>query len=220
MISTPNLAAWYRMERIVSGEILDSSGNGNNGTVSGAVIEDGKVGKCLSFDGNNDYVSGNVGTLNAPFTLEYFGKFNNITQNNYEYFGSVGDLSANSMISISKIGTQDGNSSYHGFMYVYNGSGDAKKTNIDLRSTSYQHLTVVLLANSPYIKVYKNGVEGSMIDSLSAAINTNGNFRIGTWANNTWWLNGNIASVKVYNRALTASEIQQNFNATKSRYGL
>ena len=31
-------------------------------------------------------------------------------------------------------------------------------------------------------------------------------------------LNGNIASVKVYNRALTAAEISQNFNALKSRY--
>jgi hypothetical protein len=29
---------------------------------------------------------------------------------------------------------------------------------------------------------------------------------------------GNIANFKVYNRALTASEIQQNYNATKSRY--
>jgi hypothetical protein len=201
----------------------DLSGNGNNGTFgagSAAPTYDSSNGGSLSFDGNNDYVSGNVGTLNAPFTLEYFGKFNNITQNNYEYFGSVGDLSANSMISISKIGTQDGNSSYHGFMYVYTGSGDAKKTNIDLRSTSYQHLTVVLLANSPYIKLYKNGVEGSMVDSLSAPINTNGNFRVGTWSNNTWWLNGNIANTKIYNRALTASEIQQNYNALKSRFGL
>jgi len=33
-------------------------------------------------------------------------------------------------------------------------------------------------------------------------------------------LNGNIASVKVYNRALTAAEISQNFNATRSRFGI
>jgi hypothetical protein len=33
-------------------------------------------------------------------------------------------------------------------------------------------------------------------------------------------LNGNIASVKVYNRALTATEVQQNFNALKGRFGL
>lgn len=32
--------------------------------------------------------------------------------------------------------------------------------------------------------------------------------------------NGNMGSVKIYNRALTAQEIRQNFNATKKRYGL
>ena len=33
-------------------------------------------------------------------------------------------------------------------------------------------------------------------------------------------LNGRIAAVKIYNRALTASEIQQNFNALRGRYGI
>jgi hypothetical protein len=31
--------------------------------------------------------------------------------------------------------------------------------------------------------------------------------------------NGNIATTQVYNRALTATEILQNYNATKSRFG-
>ena len=31
---------------------------------------------------------------------------------------------------------------------------------------------------------------------------------------------GKIAQASVYNRALTAAEIQQNFNATKARFGL
>ena len=34
------------------------------------------------------------------------------------------------------------------------------------------------------------------------------------------YLNCNIASAKIYNRALSASEVLQNFNATKSRFGL
>lgn len=198
----------------------DLSGNGNNGTLVNSVGYSNGNGGSLTFDGIDDYVSGNVGTLNAPFTLEYFGKFNNTTRVDYEYFGSVGNFSANSMISISKIGTRDSNSSHHGFMYVYIGFGNARKTNIDLRSTSYQHLTVVLLANLPYIKVYKNGVEGFMVDPLLAPINTNGNFRIGTWSLNTWWLDGNITNTKIYNRALTPQEILQNYNATKSRFGL
>jgi hypothetical protein len=31
---------------------------------------------------------------------------------------------------------------------------------------------------------------------------------------------GNIASVQIYNRALSATEVLQNYNATKSRFGL
>jgi hypothetical protein len=34
------------------------------------------------------------------------------------------------------------------------------------------------------------------------------------------WFNGSIPIVKFYNRALTAAEVQQNFNALKGRYGL
>lgn len=37
--------------------------------------------------------------------------------------------------------------------------------------------------------------------------------------NENYW-NGSIASVLIYNRALSLSEIQQNFNATKTRFGL
>jgi hypothetical protein len=33
-------------------------------------------------------------------------------------------------------------------------------------------------------------------------------------------LNGNIAQASIYNRALTASEITQNYNAFRGRYGL
>jgi hypothetical protein len=35
---------------------------------------------------------------------------------------------------------------------------------------------------------------------------------------NTRYLTGNVATTKIYNRALTASEVAQNYNSTKSRY--
>ena len=34
------------------------------------------------------------------------------------------------------------------------------------------------------------------------------------------WANGKIYNAMIYNRALSASEIKQNYNATKGRYGL
>jgi hypothetical protein len=36
----------------------------------------------------------------------------------------------------------------------------------------------------------------------------------------TEYLQGDISLAKIYNRALTATEIFQNYNATKRRYGL
>jgi hypothetical protein len=39
------------------------------------------------------------------------------------------------------------------------------------------------------------------------------------WADNFFWT-GNMSTISIYNRALTASEILQNYNATKGRFGL
>jgi hypothetical protein len=47
-----------------------------------------------------------------------------------------------------------------------------------------------------------------------------GDFRIGVATNLNQYYRGNISNFKVYNRALTAAEIQQNFNATRSRYSV
>ena len=53
MLATRNMKLYLPFERNAN----DFSGNGNNGTVYGATLEDGKFGKCLSFDGVDDYVS-------------------------------------------------------------------------------------------------------------------------------------------------------------------
>lgn len=37
---------------------------------------------------------------------------------------------------------------------------------------------------------------------------------------NSGYFNGNMASIQVYNRALSADEVQQNFNAYRGRYGI
>jgi len=36
----------------------------------------------------------------------------------------------------------------------------------------------------------------------------------------TTWMNGRISNLQIYNRALSSTEVLQNFNATKDRYGL
>jgi hypothetical protein len=62
---------------------------------------------------------------------------------------------------------------------------------------------------------YKNGVFfGSVPDSTT--LNPYPNMRIGRSAGN--FANFNLGQVQIYNRALTAQEVLQNYNATKKRY--
>ena len=68
-------------------------------------------------------------------------------------------------------------------------------------------------------RIYINGVENgtaSLSANRTGQIQTS-NFVLGLWDGN---LTGNIALSRMYNKVLTPIEVLQNFNATRSRYGL
>ena len=77
--------------------------------------------------------------------------------------------------------------------------------------------------SSPYTKqMYINGVavSGTPQQAQSYYIGT-GTFRLGaTYGSGGNYGNGFYAGMKVYNRILSADEIQQNYNAIKSRFNL
>jgi hypothetical protein len=81
--------------------------------------------------------------------------------------------------------------------------------------------------NSSFTSLYINGVLKSTSNSqpdgvnrsLSGVLNTSSILRtIAASSSGNSRFTGNIAQVSIYNRALTAQEIQQNYNATKSRF--
>jgi hypothetical protein len=66
--------------------------------------------------------------------------------------------------------------------------------------------------------VYLNGI-------LSSTETTNGNmvlgdFKIGVATSLNAYYRGNMSIFKKYDRGLSSSEIEQNYNTTKSRFGL
>lgn len=69
------------------------------------------------------------------------------------------------------------------------------------------------------VRIYING----NLESTNArtGIITSGAKNIGSNSGgSSEYFNGTIATVKVYNRALSAAEVQQNFNAQRTRYGI
>jgi hypothetical protein len=92
----------------------------------------------------------------------------------------------------------------------------AKPTSIPLGT--WGHYCVVY--NGANVSIYRQGVFQGSQATTGTADWTNG-MRIGYWAGGAgYYWQGKIDSVSMHNRALTAAEVQQNFNALKGRYGL
>jgi hypothetical protein len=69
--------------------------------------------------------------------------------------------------------------------------------------------------------IYKNGVSGG---STTTYAGTPGNSTVGIKIGRRWdiadFWGGRVSNIKIYNRALSAAEVLQNFNALRGRYGL
>jgi hypothetical protein len=77
---------------------------------------------------------------------------------------------------------------------------------------------VTVSINNLNIKIYVNGVLTNTYDETIAIGSWVGLWRLGQRINNTFWYLGEIAMVKTYSRELSAQEVLQNFNATKTRF--
>jgi alpha-tubulin suppressor-like RCC1 family protein len=86
-------------------------------------------------------------------------------------------------------------------------------SNISLLNTKYYNIS--LTCNGTTIKIHLDSVEILSTTISGTLTSTDVSFTISSLLD---CFKGNISQVSIYNRALTTTEIQQNFNATKSRY--
>ena len=76
-------------------------------------------------------------------------------------------------------------------------------------------------ANS--FELFINGIsQGSKSHSFASVKNTTSPLYIGSFNNGQFpqWMNGKVGITRLYSAALTSSEVLQNYNADKSKYGL
>jgi hypothetical protein len=95
-----------------------------------------------------------------------------------------------------------------------------------LSANTWFYVTAVCQNGGGSIDLYKNGV---IISGSASSLLTSGTIQYDINEFNVGFrfvggptdpYTGNITSVSIYNRALTSDEILQNYNATKSRFGL
>jgi hypothetical protein len=198
----------------------DLSGNNHGALTNGPVFDNSNAGS-LIFDNVNDYVSlGTPSSLNAvqvPLTICVWAKSNGF--GSYDVLWGV-DKSTSGGALYSMMRLDYGVFKY----YTSTSSGGFQARGTFTASANVWNFYAVVMSGSiasPIVTMYlNNSSETSTFSSLSATPDLTVDFRIGSnqRANECW--NGNISNVMWYNQPLQQKEIQQNYLATKGRFGL
>jgi hypothetical protein len=93
---------------------------------------------------------------------------------------------------------------------------------ISVNYTTFNTWTnIVFVANTNRTDLYFNGtLAGSNTNVTGTFGATSGNFRVGASPAGAWYTLGNMSQVQFYTSALTSTQILQNFNAARGRYGI
>ena len=170
-----NVVGYWHLDEGTSTSTADASGNGNSGTLTNGPTWQSaancKAGRCLNFDGTDDYLSFGTSLLNTP-TTGSVSLWVYPTQN-----GAVNGANPwNNTTLLSKdniyIGLQQLASNKIRY-YYYSGSSDFYDSNTALTLNTWSFITVTWDSSSSII--YINGVSDASSGSLTWAKVDSGN---------------------------------------------
>src|SRR5262245_47881091 len=207
--SSPGLVAAYGFSEGSGNTSADASGNSNTGALTnGAGWTGGKYGNAVSFDGSNDNVSiANAANLNlgSTGTIEAWVRLNAVNRWN----------------SVLAKGTAN-NDSLHNYALEINnsnrflcilGSGSASRnltSTVTVAVGQFYHVACVW--NRTTLQLYVNGaLNASVAQNLTPAANS-ALVTIGQFGGPADNLAGVVDEVRIYNRALSTTEIQNDMN--------
>jgi hypothetical protein len=184
----------------------------NNGTLSNGPIFNPSNGGSIVLDGVDDYV--NFGTVD-------FQTSNNITLDMWVYpqsatqeaYADIFDAnhSANGFVFQQDYLTYN----YYYFAY-YDGSGFQVTSNILIEPYVWSHIVITKEGNQT--KIYKNGQLVTNNTMTNPSLQGTNTFYLGRFVPGGRQWNGKYGNFKGYNKALSAAEVQQNYQAEQYRF--
>ena len=203
----------------------DLSGNNYHGTLQNSPTFSNTVKGDFLFDYTNDYVS-TVGMAN-------FSYGSGITVSVWHYNGGGTGFYrgvVNNGVEGDRIGGFD---LRYGREDFFGGSNNGTSLNWRITNSGDTSTAVVVHANvnewHNYVGTYDNSTVAAYKDGSFFTSSThsgggqlktvNNSTTIGVSPGTSEYLDGRLAIIQIYNRVLTASEILQNYNMTKSRFG-
>ena len=200
--------------------LSDLSNTGNFGTTQNSPTYSSANGGSVSFDGSNDHISVAYNATLKPTSAITMESFCYI-QNNGESWASLIQYPQNSSSHTDP---------YFDWAIYLNMSSRVLHTRIDGEGVSsssnvwnFNEWTYVAITfENQSVKYYVNGasVGSSSVTKTSIVYAANNPVFIGRNASGGESFEGRIGTIKVYNKALTAAEISQNFNSLRGRFGI
>jgi energy-coupling factor transporter ATP-binding protein EcfA2 len=237
-----NLDAGFTPSYTSSGTTwYDLSYGGNNGTLTNGPTFNSNNGGSIVFDGVDDYIN-NIGTVNdynfifsaGTFSVSFWMKK---AANNTRY-----TIAGNTLTNSEKgytIILEYGISGFGDNCLRFSVVGNAVNTRLIAGSTADNTMTSTDWAHCAFTcqnpdkigQWYINGVASTTTTRVGSGNANQGTYYSGpavrtlnvgrsNWTSTLLPFNGNISQFSIYNRALSATEVLQNYNAQKSRFGL
>ena len=219
-----DLVGWWNFDDDTGNIAKDSSGYGNNGTIVGATRVDGipgTGGKAMSFNGSGNYITidgeNDILFEGSPFTISLW--FNPLTIPSSGSYARLVTFKTDTSYPFG-IGLSQG-SSYNGLYFGSSGAFAPRKTDYIPEIGKYDHIVVsyaggdVSMASNYTFFLNGNKWNTSSSSSWGSAPNES---IIGAKGGTSYFFNGFIDDVRVYSRALKASEIQTLYAQTKGKY--
>lgn len=198
--------------------INDLSSNGLNGTMSNITY----TSPYFTYNGTNSQVNIADNAALEPgsgsWTMEAWvyqtAPGNDVVLGKFDPGGLSSDVSYSIRSTSSTLYAQLGNGS----------GGYINSSNYSVTlNTWYQIVYVFTNGATKTLETYANGASiGTVSHTLASILNTSANLYIGSYNDGEYsqWWTGRIGIVRLYNRALTSSEVLQNWNSNRGVYGL
>ena len=211
-----SLVGYWRNDGL--GKWKDLSGNNNDGTVSGSPsrisfprgIDENRDSQgffsqigSFTFDGSNNYISVPSISTGASHTVMCWTRMNVSTggdnykihwDNNSDYIFGIKNDKINH--------------------YTY--QSDMSYSDTTLIAGQWYH--IALARSSSSATFYLNGAIDGVVSVGSRSMS--GTYTIGRRASGSYPYNGSIGNLKIYNRELSSTEIQHNYNVQRDRFGV